>query len=186
MNKTSAQKDFETKETVTPEVKISDLSRPAIIDLVRDPQFNQKAWKQDKRTQMIMRLLGAPQPTSVASSHTKVKIYTLQKPELESYKQLFLAQEIRNMFEKRDGILAVFGNSNLIFNPLSIMCPLCGSVITLGQMNRCLLPVTENEDNNDHFTRHLIRHHSKRSTGSKCTQEYLGDILLKRACCICV
>ena len=39
------------------------------------------------------------------------------------------------MFRKRSIVLSVFGNADLLLNPLYFQCPLCGSLISLGHFN---------------------------------------------------
>ena len=47
--------------------------------------------------------------------------------------------EMRNFFDKRNGVQYVFGNASLLLNPLYCQCPLCGSVISLGHFNEILI-----------------------------------------------
>ena len=39
------------------------------------------------------------------------------------------------MFRKRFAILTIFGNGQLLLNPLYFQCPICGTVISLGHFN---------------------------------------------------
>ena len=48
---------------------------------------------------------------------------------------LFTSEEIDSFMKKRRDVAMVFGNPLLLLNPLHIQCPICGTVLSLGNLN---------------------------------------------------
>ena len=62
-------------------------------------------------------------------------------------KKLLTSQEVRKFFDKRAKVKKVFGSADLLLNPLSMQCPICEAVVSLGHFNYILIK-------KDHFVKH--------------------------------
>ena len=69
-------------------------------------------------------------------------------------RSLVSEEEGKEFFEKRCQVREVFGNSQLMLNPLYVQCPICGSIILLGHFNDIL-------QKNDKMKPHLDKVHFK-------------------------
>ena len=61
------------------------------------------------------------------SAETLTRLTSLASPE-----------ESRLFFQKRNAVLTIFGSGNLLINPLTMQCPLCGVLVSLGHFNEVI------------------------------------------------
>ena len=96
--------------------------------------------------------------TNPGCSFHKQKTVDLAKVEPGSLpsklKSLISKEEINECFEKRSKVREVFGNSQLLLNPLYMQCPIYGSILSLGHFNDIL-------QQNDKMKLHLEKVHFK-------------------------
>ena len=84
-------------------------------------------------------------------------------------------EESRLFFQKRNAVLTIFGSGNLLINPLTLRCPLCGVLVSLGHFNEVIQSgaLHNNKESSNHgmgYTGYttLQRHTEYRKNNRKC------------------
>ena len=167
------QKQSSTASSVSPEIFI-DSEVPSgvetdknvdILAAIMEKNWDKKyiqSLSKDKRENgfrlMVKSHMTEKRCTNPGCSFHKQKTVDLAKVEpgslLSKLKSLISKEEINEFFEKRSKVREVFGNSQLLLNPLYMQCPICGSIISLSHFNDIL-------QQNDKMKLHLEKSTSK-------------------------
>ena len=91
--------------------------------------------------------------------HNIVSERTIYPKLKEKLRMLCSKSEMRNFFDKRKQLIKVFGNADLLLNPMQAQCCLCGTVLSLGHFNGILIQ-------NDKLRNHVKSIHAK--PGNSC------------------
>ena len=167
------QKQSSTASSVSPEISI-DSEVPSGVETDKNADIlaaiMEKNWdkkyiqslSKDKRENafrlMVKSHMTEKRCTNPGCLFHKQKTVDLAKVEPGSLpsklKSLISKEEINEFFEKRSKVREVFGNSQLLLNPLYMQCPICGLIISLGHFNDIL-------QQNDKMKLHLEKVHFK-------------------------
>ena len=72
-------------------------------------------------------------------SHNIVSERTIDPKLEEKLRMLCSKSELRIFFDKRNQFIRVFGNADLLLNPMQAQCCSCGTVAFLGHFNDSLI-----------------------------------------------
>lgn len=86
-------------------------------------------------------------------------------------RSLLTAEEINSFFNKRAKFKSVYGNGNLLLNPLMAQCPICMSLVSLSHLNDIMIK-------DDNFRQHIESAHQKDSVKSAYIKGKLKYLLI--------
>ena len=86
--------------------------------------------------------------------HNIVSERTINPKLEEKLRMLCSKSGLRNFFGKRNQFITVFGNADLLLNPVQAQCCSCGTVVSLGHFNDILIQ-------NDKLINHIKSIHAK-------------------------
>ena len=98
----------------------------------------------------------------------KHKLKVAKSPDMNKVKACLKPTDKRLMITKRMAVAIVYGNGDLLVNPLVAQCPLCGTLVALGQLNSIV-----------HKRCHLMEHiktHQKKSGGKEMKGSFFNFV----------
>ena len=93
-----------------------------------------------------------------------VKIDLSEGETPENIKKFFTATEKRNFWKKKEQFMVVYGNPNLLINPMIAQCPICGNLVNLDHINNIMI-------DNDKLLKHIKSVHMN----DKANSAYRGN-----------
>ena len=130
-------------------------------DINWDEKFIAKLPRTDRESlvrQLVTKLISEVNCKTCKKHHKQCVVNTKEIDELLEKKMRLACSstEMRNFFDKKNMFQHVFGNSSLLLNPLYAQCPLCGTVVSLGQQHFNDILIKK-----DHLINHIELTHLK-------------------------